>query len=68
MLSALGTDKTMIAVIAGVCVTIFLVLSAIGQEPARSDESSDEPSRTTEDVPSVFSEPELLGSDFRIAD
>lgn len=67
MLPALGTDKTMIAVIAGVCLTIFLVLSAIGQEPASSDESSDEPSRTTEDV-SVFSEPELLGADFQMRD
>ena len=67
MLPALGTDKTMIAVIAGVCVTVFLVLSAIGQDPARSDVPSDESSRTTEDV-SVFSEPELLSADFQMDD
>lgn len=67
MLPALGTDKTMIAVIAGVCVTIFLVLSAIGQEPASRDDSSGESSTITRDV-SVFSEPELLGEDFQIAD
>ncbi len=66
MLPAFGTDKTTIAVVAGVCVTIFLVLSALGQEPAARDESSSESSATG--GRSVFSEPELLGADFQTGD
>ena len=65
VLPASGTDKT---IIAGVCVTSSLVLSAIGQEYASSNEPWDEFSRTTENAPSVFSEPELPGTNFQIGD
>lgn len=68
MLPAFGLDKTMIAVIAGICVTVFLILSAFGQEPASSDESSSESSSAVEDRGSVFSEPHLLGADFKTND
>lgn len=59
LLSALGVDRTVAMIFAGLCVTAVLILSAVGHDRGKANQKPDDVSSLEPD--SVFTDSELPG-------